>query len=227
MTDFQKKTLNNVNTLGERLRAVREDSGHTISEAETQTGIQEKYLIAIENSDYGQLPSEVYTRSFLKKYASWLELNPDSVIRSFEKEKTLLENTKRPTGQLKRAKLGLPGHLFFITPKVFKRSLVALIIIICFSYLGYEMYDSVSAPDLSITEPIDNAITSDYSINVVGQVDKESKLKINGQEIFHDLDGNFKESITLQTGINIIEIEAFKKRGRSTTIYRKVLVNNS
>ncbi len=227
MIAFQKKKLNSVNTLGESLLAVRLESGFDLPTAAAQTGIQEKYLEAIESSNYGYLPSEIYTRGFLKKYADWLNLNTESVMRLYEKEKALLENTKHPTSRLKRANLELPRHFFMIMPKIFKRCLVILIVLACFGYLGYEMYDSVSAPNLVVYLPADNAITNDYEIEVTGQVDNESKLKINGQEIFHDQSGNFNEAITLQPGVNIIEIEAFKKRGQSTIIYRKVLVNKT
>ncbi len=227
MTPFAKKNLTNVQTLGERLRIVREDAGYTLKAAAEKTGIQEKYLRALEQSDYSQLPSEIYTRSFLKRYAHWLELNPTSVLRAYEKERTVLEKSNRSLGQLHHTRLGLPKRNFIITYKIIKRSFIILVILAIFGYLGFIMYNSAAPPELQVFEPDDNIIISEYNIEVTGQVESESKLEINGQEIFSDADGNFRESVNLQEGVNIIEIEAYKRRGRSTTIYRKVLVQRT
>ncbi|MDD5567091.1 MAG: helix-turn-helix domain-containing protein [Patescibacteria group bacterium] len=222
---FQNKSLPGVHTLGERLAAVRTEAGISLEQAAEDTRIQINYLAALEKSAYHLLPSEVYTRSFLKKYADFLELNPASVIRLYEKEITLLEKSQRPTSRLVQVSLNLSRRYFLILPKLFRRLLLGAIIIACFSYLGYILYDAFSAPELVIWEPNDNLITTDRSLEVAGRVESDALLRINNQEIFSDQNGEFREVVNLQDGLNVIEIEARKKRGPATVIQRRVLVN--
>jgi len=225
MTVFKTKSLSGLKTLGERLKEVREESDLSLEEVTKKTGIKIEYLSALELNDYQRLPGELYTKSFLKRYAAFLELNPQSVIRLYEKESGIISKT---VNQNKRQHaFGLSRHHFAITPKTFRRIAIFLIIFACFLYVGYEILDSMAPPELTVNQPSDNYITSSTTIEVSGRVEPESKLQINGQEIFSDREGNFSETMSLQEGVNIIEIEAYKKRGRSTIIYRRVLVQNT
>ncbi|MBU0707028.1 helix-turn-helix domain-containing protein [Patescibacteria group bacterium] len=224
MIAFKKKEIAGLKTLGERLKEVRKETGITLKAVAQETGIKETYLEYLELGEYAQLPSELYIKKYLKRYADYLELNPVSVLGLYEKEIALLKNTKSRPKEHDRLPISISRYNFLATPKMLRRGLLTLAILVCFSYFGFIIHNSISPPDLIVYQPVDNYITSDYTIEVVGLVEKESKLKINGQEIFSDNDGNFKEYVNLQEGINIIEVEANKKHGRSTSIYRKVLV---
>jgi hypothetical protein len=68
-------------------------------------------------------------------------------------------------------------------------------------------------------------VTDKPTIEVVGQTEKEVKTKINDQEIQTDTQGNFRESVSLQPGLNIIKISAVKKRGKENIIYRQIILN--
>ena len=55
--------------LGESLRQQREKRGITLDQAAADTRIREKFLKALEDSDYQTLPGTVYTKGFLRNYA--------------------------------------------------------------------------------------------------------------------------------------------------------------
>lgn len=224
-TAFQNKPLTGAKTLGERLRAVREEIGVNLERVARDTGIQLAYLQALETSSYGQLPSVVYARNFVKRYAEYLQLNPLSVLQLFDKERLLLERSGRSGAQPASTRPRF-SSLHFITPKLIRRVFIGLVFLVCFIYLGFVVYKSMAPPNLSVTEPADNIITQERSLAVSGQVEPGAKVSINGQLVMTSQDGKFREVVNLQEGINIIEIVATKNRGKPTVIYRQVLVKN-
>lgn len=70
-------------TLGEWLRAARQERGITLSQVEQATKIRHKYLMALEEEDSRLLPPEVYTLSFLKTYCRYLALDPEAGVRRY------------------------------------------------------------------------------------------------------------------------------------------------
>ena len=60
--------------VGARLREARLQRGIDLTEVETATKIQIRFLRAIENEEWDTLPGEFYARSFVRSYASYLGL---------------------------------------------------------------------------------------------------------------------------------------------------------
>lgn len=227
MTAFQQKQLRSARTLGERLRAVREEAGLSLTRAAQESDIQQSYLSAIEASAYSQLPSEVYARNFVKRYAEYLELNRVSVLQIYDRERRLMEKAGQLNAPSPPPIASSKGLHFIITPRRIRQLGFILIVLACFAYLGYTIYSSYSPPRLVIAQPASDLVIDTRTVEVAGRVDQDASLTINGQEVFLGRDGAFREIINLQEGINIIEIKATQKRGQSTTIYRRVLVNHT
>lgn len=68
-------------TMGERLRAAREELGLDLAEIAARTRIQLRHLAAIENSDFGALPSPAYAIGFSKAYARAVGIDETMVAR--------------------------------------------------------------------------------------------------------------------------------------------------
>jgi cytoskeletal protein RodZ len=66
--------------VGEILKQAREDQGLTLEEVSLATKIKEKYLVAIEAENWEALPSSVQIKGFTRSYASFLKLDPASLI---------------------------------------------------------------------------------------------------------------------------------------------------
>ena len=64
-----------VPTVGERLRAAREDKGLKLEDIAAQTRIPQRHLESIENADWEKLPAPTYTLGFAKSYASAVGLD--------------------------------------------------------------------------------------------------------------------------------------------------------
>jgi hypothetical protein len=70
--------------LGKALRRARESRNLSIEQAERETRIRAKFLVAIENGDLSEIPSRVQARGFLYNYAQSLGLNPGDIVAQFD-----------------------------------------------------------------------------------------------------------------------------------------------
>src|SRR5690348_18387800 len=64
-----------VPTVGQRLRAAREEKGLSLEDVAAQTRIPQRHLASIEAADWGSLPTPTYTIGFAKSYAGVVGLD--------------------------------------------------------------------------------------------------------------------------------------------------------
>ena len=69
--------------VGSELRRAREALGVTIREVADSTKISSSMLKGIEDNDLGSLPGGIFSRSFVRAYASEVKLNPEEMVRRF------------------------------------------------------------------------------------------------------------------------------------------------
>jgi cytoskeletal protein RodZ len=70
--------------IGASLAAARRARGLAVRDAEQLTCLRAKYLTALEEERYDELPGRTYARAFLRTYATALGLQPDRFIAEFE-----------------------------------------------------------------------------------------------------------------------------------------------
>jgi cytoskeleton protein RodZ len=58
--------------IGEILRTERESRGLSLIDVEEETKIRAKYLQALEEENYDEIPGEAYCMGFLRNYARFL-----------------------------------------------------------------------------------------------------------------------------------------------------------
>src|ERR1035437_3386514 len=76
----------NRSTVGDRLRDAREAKGVDLFRVQRDTKIRSKFLAALEDGDFADLPGDVYARGFLRNYASYLGLDADDVEEEWRGE---------------------------------------------------------------------------------------------------------------------------------------------
>ena len=64
-----------VPTVGERLRAARQEKGLSLEDVASQTRIPQRHLESLETSDWDKLPAPTYTTGFAKSYATAVGLD--------------------------------------------------------------------------------------------------------------------------------------------------------
>ena len=86
--------------LGTYLKEQRETLGVSLEQIQSTTKIQKRYIVAIEEGDYKQLPGAFYARAFIKTYAEALELDVDEVFETYKRD--LPEPETQPVVELSR-----------------------------------------------------------------------------------------------------------------------------
>ena len=61
--------------IGEALAAARARAGIELAEAEERTKIRARYLRALENESWDELPSHAYAKGYLRSYAELLGID--------------------------------------------------------------------------------------------------------------------------------------------------------
>ncbi len=72
--------------IGNVLRQERERQGLTVEDIGKRTSIRAQYIEAIEEEAYQVLPGEVYTKGFIRNYATLLGLDADACVHQYVSE---------------------------------------------------------------------------------------------------------------------------------------------
>ena len=72
-----------IHELGAFLRKTREGKHISLEDVVDTTKIRSRYLKAIEDGDWDDLPSEVYARGFVRSYADFLGLDGQQIVTQF------------------------------------------------------------------------------------------------------------------------------------------------
>ena len=65
---------------GTVLQAARVERGLTLAQASAATRLRAAHLVAIESGELEGLPAPVYARGYVRTYARYLGLDPESVV---------------------------------------------------------------------------------------------------------------------------------------------------
>ena len=71
-------------TIGQKLRQARQGRNLSLEQAANETYIRQHYLEALERGDFNQLPSKAQARGFLRAYANYLGISPDSLLSELD-----------------------------------------------------------------------------------------------------------------------------------------------
>lgn len=214
---FFRKKLHFTRTLGERLKTARKKKKLSLAQAEEETKVRLKYLVALEQGDYLTLPADVYSLGFLAKYAEFLGLNKDQVIQDFRRERGASGQEIIPVRTKARA------DKFLLTPRTIGFLLGMVVFLTLLGYIFYSVKHFTTAPNLEISSPSTETVIREDRVEVIGKTDIGCSLRINDQTVYIDNIGNFKEVIHLQPGINNVEVRSANRVNKETAKVIKVL----
>jgi cytoskeleton protein RodZ len=70
-------------SIGDTLREARMRQRLDIADVEAKTKIRAKYLRALENEEFGELPGPTFVKTFLRSYAEVLGLDPHRLVEDY------------------------------------------------------------------------------------------------------------------------------------------------
>lgn len=206
-------------TAGQALKKARLKKGISFEQAEEATKINQRFLKALEESDYSSLPSLPSIKGFLKNYGEYLGLSADWLWALFRRE-------YRAGSSPALLPLAASGSLFPSWWTVIQNKFFfALVIIAALVFLTFLGRGFLVPPPLVLDAPPDNFTTAELNVEVVGQTDPEANLTINDQPVTLKEEGRFEIRIQLAVGANRLEITATNRLGRSQTLTRTVTVS--
>ena len=83
-------------SLGKLLANARERRGLSREDAITETRIPDHYLRMMESNDYSMISDQLYLLPFLRKYAVFLQLDPEEIGMRFVREVQRADNNPPP-----------------------------------------------------------------------------------------------------------------------------------
>jgi len=114
-------------------------------------------------------------------------------------------------------KLAIEKSLFFTTSLMFP-ILTGLILAFFLIYFSYQMKIYFSPPKVEITAPKKNSFVNENKIELVGKVEKEATVTVNGDHIFTDKENVFRTFIPLTEKQNKVIIVVTGANGKKTTV---------
>ncbi|MBU0614270.1 helix-turn-helix domain-containing protein [Patescibacteria group bacterium] len=205
--------------LGEKLRALRSGQAVSLDIVEKKTHIQKKYLIALENGNYENLPEPLYTRNFIRTYVRALNSDEEYFLELYDEECGRCDcvgHMRTPRQRLKRKKLIIWNNFL----KIALASTFAGLFIL---YLGFQINSIIQPPEIYIFSPQEASTTSDATLLIEGLVEIESVVYVNGEQVVVNSDNTFKTEMDLEKGLNIIQIEAERRYSKSVVVERRVV----
>ncbi len=187
-----------------------------------KTSIPAKYIKRIESGDWPNLPSGVYARGFLKKYAQVVGLDEGEIAARYDMEMALAARPEKPNTQPRLLALGIISHLDFWRHSSLRRLLALAVTILVVAYIGWQFTIIFARPDLNLSYPSQDITVASSSLELAGSVSPGSDLSVNGEAVYPQPDGTFKKEVQLLAGLNVLEIKAVSRFGKENKVIRKV-----
>ena len=209
-------------TVGEILKTKRSEKQLSLEAVEEEIRIRKKFLEALENDDWQQLPSLTYARGFIKNYAEWLDLDTVYVLSVFRRQMAISEKQKVvPAGLVNP----LNEPFLRITPTKILAFFTSVLLLVFFFWLFGQYRGIIFAPKINLEKPTENEIIRFDKVTLVGQTDNNATLTLNGQPL--DLtNGKFTKEISVSSGTVILTLEATNKFGKKGELKRTIRAEN-
>lgn len=212
-------------TVGERLKKRRMEKEISIKEVGEKLKVKADYLSDLEENNYDKLPPDVYVKGFIKSYATLVGFDAQEMVDLYNKERAIgekIENKKQFRKKEEKRKFSISRYII-ITPKILTIFSTLIILSIAGYYLWHQLSSFNSAPYLFISNPIADQSQNEPEIEISGQTEEQASVKINGEDVFVDSDGNFKQIIMLKPGNNVLNIEAVNRFNKTAELTRNII----
>ncbi len=218
MSIFCYKKIDASKNLGWELKTIRENIHLTLDEVVKKTNVPLKYLEALENNRFFELPkAKSHRQAYVRELCKLYDLNFETIAYKFNCEGGLKFLSKHYLPKIDPNNLQ-PFSLFIRNFALI--SFVFLFIV----YIGWQIHGIITPPKLIVYSPIEGQVSNRAETTVQGETDRESQLEVNGKEIKVNEQGKFNDVILLSNGVNTITLSTTKKHGKTTIVTRHVVV---
>jgi len=100
--------------------------------------------------------------------------------------------------------------------RILRTSVIVLVALAIIGYAIWRSLDYARGPAIVISAPENGSTILSSTTDVIGRADRVNSLSVNGKAISLDERGNFKETLIVFPGLNLITIDASDQFGRRT-----------
>lgn len=202
-------------SLKDLLREHIELKGLTPRKIADLAGIPERYIDMLLEGDAAKLPPAPYVHGYIAKLSAILNFDKETMWRLYQKESLLSRSGVNDR---------LPNNRFASRTITRTGTAIALVMGTIVAYGAYAAYGAFMAPALTITVPVnESSEVAQPTIMLQGMTDPAYTVKVNGSEVYVEVDGSFRKELQLQEGINRVEFTAKKFLGQETRVLRTII----
>lgn len=197
-------------TVGQILKKARLDKNFTTDQLSSITKIDAKYIDSIECDDYQSLPSETFTKGFIRNLGIRLDQNPDELVAIFRRDYKV--PAPRKTKFLRSKKHSI--SLSLLTSQLF---LFSLGLIVFVGYLIFQFRAILTPPKLEVLRPVSGSVLIS-PLEIEGSTSPDSLIVINEDiKAKPDQSGRFLVRISLPVGETELEVKVTNRFSRTST----------
>src|SRR3989344_1576413 len=178
------------------------------------TNIPTRFITALLEGNFKELPAKPYVRGYLIKIAAALGVENEVIMGAYRESMEI-----RSSGGKDR----LPMNRFAIQ-KINKNFVVGTVIVAgLLIFLGLRINDIMGTPTLQVNLSESPSTTTNQTLKITGKMSARDKLTLNQEIVYTNQDGTFQKDVTLSPGLNTFEFDATRFLGRETKIVRQVV----
>ncbi|MGC8651204.1 MAG: helix-turn-helix domain-containing protein [Minisyncoccia bacterium] len=213
-------------TCGSVLRQTREQRGITLEKVSQDLKIIKSLLEAIEKNQYQKLPPPVYLKKIISQYSHYLHLEEKDILDLYQKSngRHLSSGNEDNLPQNRFHLYHSPIIQFLIV--AFRRLLKFTFLIFILGYCLFEVLQFILPAQIILYYPPSNFNTSNPNLVISGKVIRGKILYFQGQEITFDNQGLFQTSLSLNPGMNTLNLKAINALGKETDLTQDVILSN-
>lgn len=175
----------NVTKIGSILAEARVEKGYTYADLEQVTKIQSRYLRAIDQDNFQELPGQFYIRAFVRQYAEAVDIDPEWLLAKYPLDDTFANETDIegviPTYESRSTKHRQQSRFDYViqtSKNIFPLFLlllfmILLIVLMVMAYLKSQSNEDLITQDPAQTETQNNGET-DNNNNENDSADSEN-----------------------------------------------------
>ncbi len=201
--------------ISELLRDAVELRGLTFERLIELSDVPERYILALRDGEFEKLPAAPYVRGYLIKIGEVLNVDGETLWQVYKNETPMKKSGPEDK---------LPSNRFAIKSLNKKTVAISAIILVILIYLAWWAPSLLGAPSIEIINPaVNNYITNEPTIKLIGNVNPGDKLTVNGEEVLVGASGRFEKEFQLQPGINTFALVAKRFLGKEAKIVRQII----
>lgn len=221
MTGFVTKKISRSRSLGSILKAARTKANYTLEQAEKETKICLKYLVALEEGNYTALPAEAYNVGFVRTYAQFLRLNQEKILRMYREERSNTHFSPSDRAVTLAPRKMSDWH-FLVTPRLLGIAVLLVVFGSLASYVFIQLRSFAQPPAITMNVPTQFTSNKD-TVTLSGKTVPGASLTMNNESVAVAADGSFTQTVQLSPGVNNVVVQATSRAQKQSQVGVEVL----